>query len=311
MLEQVAIKLRPPPLTIVYHLGKHLPYNTAMSLPYTLTILCASIGSPGFLRHLQKSDVDPLWIGEYPAFIRKYNPSNWCWSHVMLTEGHGVRWPAQCRTRQTWSFEIDADEAFVPDIDSMTDDGSINFDNKSAGRYKRAVRTRRYCALNFLAAEATEDEQKYKQHLSDMAERYKNLDMRIQFSGHISNTKENLGRDSKTTKPPKPSKKRDRVLTLAELEALDNGTAAAASTPAPPAEKPPPPATFVVLLSFPTDAEHKQFLELEDRAKADGGVKEEVIVMKHLYLPPKDKLIESGDWSYGNPHEPFGQDYFG
>ncbi|OAL01491.1 hypothetical protein IQ06DRAFT_141932 [Phaeosphaeriaceae sp. SRC1lsM3a] len=282
-----------------------------MSLPYTLTLLCPSIGSPEFLRHLQKSDANPLWIGQYPQFYRKYNPSTWSWSHAMLTEGHGVRLATSCKTMQTWKFEIDAEKAFAPDNDSMTDDGSRNFDNKPAGRYDECVRTRRFCALNFLASQAAEDEQRYKQHLNEMAEQYKDLDMRIQFAGHISYIKEDLGKHSKNPKPTKPSKKKNRVLTLAEIEALDNGTATAPSTPAPPAETPPPPPTFFALLSFPTEEEHKQYMERENRAGTVDGNKEEIILAKHLYLPPKDKPISSNDWSYGNPHQPYGQDWFG
>lgn len=281
-----------------------------MSIPYTLTILCASHGSPGFLRHLQQSNMNPLWIGEYPRFYRKYDPSNWSWSHVLLTEDHGIGLPNQCKTMQTWSFEIDADMAFAADTDSMTDDGSRDFDNKptSVGE-PRCVRTRRSCALNFLVAQSIEDEQRYRQQLRNVAEQHKDLNMRIQLTGHISKIKEDLRSHSKIPKPTKPSKKTIRVLTLAELEALDRPTAAAPSTT--PADSPPLPATFIALLSFPTEEEHKQFLEREDNTKACYGVGEEIILAKHLYIPPKEKPISSSDWSYGNPHEPYGQDWFG
>lgn len=284
-----------------------------MSSPYTLTIFCACGGSPDFLRHLQQSNVNPLWIGEYPSFYRKYDPSNWPWSHAMLTEGHGVGFPNQCKTMQTWSFEINADKAFAPDVDSMTDDGSRNFDNKPTSYAEPGcVRTRRFCALNFLVAQSIEDEQKYKQHLSDVAEQHKELDIRIQLTGHISKIKEDLRSHSKIpkpAKPAKPSKKKNRVLTLAELEALDYPRPAAPSAPA--AESPPPPPTFLALLSFPTEEEHKKFLELENSVKAEDGVKKEAILAKHLWIPPKDKKIHPGDWSYGNPHQPYGQDWFG
>jgi hypothetical protein len=38
---------------------------------------------------------------------------------------------------------------------------------------------------------------------------------------------------------------------------------------------------------------------------------EEVITANHLVLPPKSQPISASDWSYGNPHEPYGQDWFG
>jgi hypothetical protein len=58
------------------------------------------------------------------------------------------------------------------------------------------------------------------------------------------------------------------------------------------------------MMSFPSEKEHEQYL-------SKGKAEESFILAKHLYLPPRNKPISSNDWSYGNPHEPVGQDWFG
>jgi hypothetical protein len=232
----------------------------------------------------------------------------------MLIEGHGLKLPAQCRVMQTWSFEIESDGAFIPDTESVTDDGSRNFSNVPAGRYDLCTRTRRFCALNFLVTEATDAEQKYKVHLNDTVENVEELDMRVQFTGRILRIEEKLGVHSKTpvvekTKGKKGKKKRNTFLSLAAHAAQASEVTPPAPVPVP--EPPTPAPTVFALLSFPSAEEHDKFLARASFGDEDNNVREEIILAKHLYLPPKSKPISSNDWSYGNPHEPYGQDYFG
>lgn len=47
-------------------------------------------------------------------------------------------------------------------------------------------------------------------------------------------------------------------------------------------------------------------------SKQDVGVVEEgMILTKEMRLPPKGQVINQHGWQYGNPYEPFGEDFFG
>jgi hypothetical protein len=231
----------------------------------------------------------------------------------MLTEGHGLKLPAKCRVMQTWSFKIQSDEPFVPDTESVTDDGSRNFSNAPAGRYDLCTRTRRFCALNFLVSAVTDAEQKYKEHLSDTVENFKELDMRVQLTGRIVQIEEKLGVHSKTPVAEKTKGKKGKKKNVFVPIAEQAAQASEVTPPAPvPVPEPPAPAPAVfALLSFPSAEEHDKFLARASFEDEDNKVREEIILAKHLYLPPKSKPISSDDWSYGNPHEPYGQDWFG
>lgn len=273
---------------------------------YTLTLLTPSDGSPSFLRTLQQSDAYPLWLGQGPRFYSKYKPSTWPWSHIILTEGKSLSLPMRCKTMQTWKYQIEADEPFLPDHDSMIDDGSRNCSNLPADRYTPCDRTRRFCALYFLASEDREAEQAHRQNLSSIAEEDKELGMRVQLTGRITDITENLGVHAKgyVKKKGKGKNRIHRSWEEYEDALTSNVTRVEPVAAAEPREPTP---TFFVMLSFSSEKEHEQYLS----KNKDKMAEESFILAKHLYLPPKNKPISSNDWSYGNPHEPVGQDWFG
>jgi hypothetical protein len=267
------------------------------SQPYTLTLSTPSRGTPGFLRHLQQSDSNPLWLGQGVCFVRKHDPSTWPWQHAMINEGHNLRFPTHCGTTQTWTFEIEADNPFGADLEIPIEP---THDVKTCNCHSNLIETRRpFCVLNFVAFRTAEAEQEYKQQLSTAVDQ---LDMRIQITGRILGSKEKLGMHAKV--PVVKASKKDRLRALQKRFVREEDDAEASKPPA-------PQPTFFALLSFPSSKEYEDFQGRTKHEWDEDGVVEEIITTSHLVLPPKSQPISSGDWSYGNPHEPYGQDWFG
>jgi hypothetical protein len=277
--------------------------------PYTLTFYTPSSGTPTFLRHLQQSDSNPLWLGNYLSFSQKHNPSKWPWEHVMLNVGHGLRLPSQCRTVQTWSFEIEADSPFVADVGISK--SPTAHEVRACECHSVLIKPERpCCVLSFLVFQTADAEQKYRQRLVNAVEQ---LDMSIQITGRILRSEEKLGVHAKTPVTQASKKKKPKKESVVEFFARADDDAGASQPPvvAPTSSTCTPAPTFFALLSFSSSTEYEEFLARKSRDGGVDGVSEETITTNHLVLPPKSQPISIGDWSYGNPHEPCGQDWFG
>jgi hypothetical protein len=298
------------------------------SKPYTLTLLTPSTGTPTFLRHLQRSDLDTVWLGEFGGFFRKSDPSTWPWSLIVLAEGQRVKLPTRCQTAQTWTFEIEAEKAFQPDPRSDVPDES-EADWKDGNKMSETVlfqvsslyqcapsHIRRFCVLVF-HTEAVE--QSYKQHLETITQNLElgeKLGIRIQLAGRILKSEEKLGIRAKIPVVKASKGRKKKWISWDQLEKLDSETPSLPSPDSSPTMLQLPSFDHFVMMSFPSPKEYEQYLLSNERKGLEEVVgKDEMIegmiLAKHLVLPPKDEPISPSDWSYGNPHEPYGQDWFG
>jgi hypothetical protein len=288
-------QISPESLATIVRTKMSIPLQPSAK-PYTLTLSTPSQGTPTFLRHLQQSDSNPLWLGKDVSFLRKHNPSTWPWQHAMLNAGHNLKLPTRCTTVQTWSFEIEADEAFVADLEIF----EAAHDVPVCKCHSILIKPKHlFCVMNFLTFQTPEAEQKYRQHLATAVEQ---LDMSIRITGRILKSEENLSVHAKIP-AVKASKKKNKFRAQKPFARVEDD--AGASQP------PVPMPTFFALLSFSSSTEHVEFLARKSRDGGEDGVLEEVVTTQHLVLPPKGQPISTGDWSYGNPHEPYGQDWFG
>jgi hypothetical protein len=267
------------------------------SQSYTLTLSTPSQGTPGFLRHLQQSDSNPLWLGQGVHFARKHNPSTWPWQHAMINAGHNLKLPTRCGTTQTWTYEIEADDPFGADLEMPIEP---THDVKTCKCHSNLIETRRpFCVLNFVVFRTTEVEQEYKQQLTTAMDQ---LDMRIQITGRILGSKKKLGIHAKVPAVKKSKKEKMKAVQKLLTQGEDDAGASKPPVPQP---------TFFALLSFRSFKEYEDFLGRTTHGWDEDGVVEEIITASHLVLPPKSQPISASDWSYGNPHEPYGQDWFG
>lgn len=79
-------------------------------------------------------------------------------------------------------------------------------------------------------------------------------------------------------------------------------------------EKDTEPFTYFSLISLPSEKAYGKYLVSDEYKKLvedDGCVKEGMVLTTELRLPPKSRPINPNDWEYGNPHEPYGEDWFG
>ncbi|KAH7350454.1 hypothetical protein BKA66DRAFT_446951 [Pyrenochaeta sp. MPI-SDFR-AT-0127] len=303
---------------------------SAMAAPtpkqYTILLFTPSIGTPPFLHNLQKSSINPLWIGEHAIFYRKDDPSKWLWSHIMLVEGHNIQLPTQCPTAQTWSFEIETSTSFVPDADPDESHahGLGGFQQWSTGMPKdtpsdlaaiyQAVSNsdqfrKRFCVLNIATFTNQDNEQKYRDHLSDVAHDT-NLDARTQLVASLTRSQPSLGPHAKSTSTSNSNKSFWRNVFPSSLR-----KSTAIPDPIPPSSSSPS-STLLSIISFPNPASYAHYLISANRKTyeaitSDAG-NEEMILTKHLHVPSlEERQIDPGDWTYGNPWEPCGHDFFG
>jgi hypothetical protein len=298
---------------------------------YTLTLFTPSTATPTFLRHLQQSTLNTVWLGAYAGLFRKQSPSTWGWSHIMLAEGQGVSLPIRCRAEQTWSFEIDSADAFRPDPESCTLDGhekpestrgtttlpDTNAPSKEIQACQCSLsHIKRFCVLIFYTDAV---EKCYEQHLETLARHDglgEKLDIRIQLIGRILKAEEKLGKHAKIPVTEVSKKKPKKWKPLESLKDLTPETPSSASSDSSPVAPQHPGFKHVVLMSFPSSKEHGQYLKSEERKGLEDTVgidevNDGMILAKHMLLPPKSQPISANDWTYGNPHEPYGHDWFG
>jgi hypothetical protein len=247
----------------------------------------------------------------------------------MLAEGQGIKLPTRCQAVQTWTFEIEAEKAFQPDPRSDVPNKSEAIwkdGNEMSGTgalfhvlsiYQCAPsHIRRFCVLVF-HTEAVE--KSYKQHLETISQNLElgeKLGIRIQLAGRILKSEEKLGIHAKTPVVKASKSRKKKWISLDQLEELGSETSSLPSPDSSPTMLQLPSFDHFVLMSFPSPKEYEQYLlsnerkGLEEVVGKDGMI-EGMILAKHVVLPPKDEPISPNDWSYGNPHEPYGQDWFG
>jgi hypothetical protein len=69
---------------------------------------------------------------------------------------------------------------------------------------------------------------------------------------------------------------------------------------------------FFVLMSFASSEGYEKYLGWQERKTLENqGVIEGMIECSQLELPPRNEPINVSGWEYDNPHEPYGQDWFG
>jgi hypothetical protein len=79
-------------------------------------------------------------------------------------------------------------------------------------------------------------------------------------------------------------------------------------------EKDTEPFTHFSLISLPSERAYGKYLVSDEYKKLvedDGCVKEGMVLTTELRLPPKSQAINPNEWEYGNPYEPYGEDWFG
>lgn len=87
--------------------------------------------------------------------------------------------------------------------------------------------------------------------------------------------------------------------------------------------KEPDPMEYFSLISFPSEDEYgryRGYMASSERKDTEGqkwilgetkGFDEGLVITKRLQLPPKEQAIDKRGWEFGNPHEPYGEDWFG
>jgi len=71
------------------------------------------------------------------------------------------------------------------------------------------------------------------------------------------------------------------------------------------------PMDISMIMSLPSEKEYGAYLGSDGHKKIEEYVKESTILTQQLTLPPKEQAINKYDWTYGNPYEPYGEDWFG
>jgi hypothetical protein len=171
---------------------------------------------------------------------------------------------------------------------------------KTCKCHSNLIETRRpFCVLNFVVFRTAQAEQEYRQQLTTAVDQ---VDMRIQITGRILRSKEKLDIHAKVPVVKQSKKKKTKALQKLLAQGEDDAGASKPLAPQP---------TFFALLSFRSSKEYEDFLGRTKHGWDEDGVVEEIITTSHLVLPPKSQPISASDWSYGNPHEPYGQDWFG
>jgi hypothetical protein len=175
---------------------------------------------------------------------------------------------------------------------------------------------KRFCVLIFYTDAV---EKCYEQHLETLARHDglgEKLDIRIQLIGRILKAEEKLGKHAKIPVTEVSKKKTKKWKLLESLKDLTPETPSSASSDSSPVAPQHPGFKHVVLMSFPSSKEHGQYLKSEERKGLEDTVgidevNDGMILAKHMLLPPKSQPISANDWTYGNPHEPYGHDWFG
>lgn len=273
---------------------------------FTIVLATPLRPAPKFLHQVQQASVDPLFVGERAIFFRKPELSDWGWSHIFLLAGSdnvGLD-SSSFSLRQAWSFTIEADKGFVKDdefaedtrgefgVMKATGDGGVEEPEDLVAQIKYWFRPKanRLWVLNFLNFTAGCDARgRYEEHLAEMKDE---CGLKVHLFGDVTRMGNLEGSQERLTKVGDTNK-----------------------------------ADAFALLSFPGEKEYAGFLmseghrrlirrnenEAEEVSEGNGeGVLEEgMILTKEMRLPPKEQAIHQLGWQYGNPYEPFGEDWFG
>lgn len=256
---------------------------------YTIILTTPRSATPTFLYDLQQSTLNPLFIGNDLRFFRKQNPTNWGWSHLLLLQGENVELPKDWQIRQRWSFTVEAEREFAPEEESfcaLVKQGSKNAKQTEAKMPEDLADTMQYWTIgkknrlyvvSLLTFPSPKARETYMSHLSSISNLVQNpLNMQIHLSGPVTQ--------------PIPQILEWNDPNYKDSELID----------------------FFTLSSFPSEKDYGAYLTSDEFKKLkDEGVKEGVILSLKFRMPPKSQKIDKMGWQYGNPYEPYGEDWFG
>ncbi|KAF2107720.1 hypothetical protein BDV96DRAFT_294009 [Lophiotrema nucula] len=249
---------------------------------YTILMTTPRSATPTFLHQVQQSDLKPVFIGKDGVFFRKDALSNWGWSHVFVLPGEddAAKLPQNCSVRQKWAFTIGSDDEFV------LEDGELSkerFGDQSefeaqepqdlvdVTRYWLRIRKNRLFAMTFLNLSDEDGKEKYAEGLEEAKQKF--TGMKTHLFGTVKEVEQVVGWGDPAV-------------------AGENSF------------------THFALLSFEAEKEYGAFLVSEEHAKLVGLGKEGMVLTKEMRLP-KEQPIDRYGWEYGNPYEPYGEDWFG
>jgi hypothetical protein len=267
---------------------------TTQLQPYTIIFTTPLRASPTFLHDLRQSSLSPQFVGEDSVFFRKKQPTNWGWSHIIILPGADVQFPPTWGIRQRWSFGLEAEKELSTDDGERDSNAGFEAGMKSSGhgqahpqiegpedlkealKYWLRMSGKTICPMNFVGFENEKSKKAYEAHLSSLQNPSGNpWNARVHLSGRVTSTSQDH--------------------TFANQEAHD-------------AE----PMDHVTLMSFTSDGAFSEYLLSEEYKRLeDKGIKGGWVLTQELKLPPKHMVIDKYGWEYGNPYEPYGEDWFG
>ncbi|KAK5191694.1 hypothetical protein LTR99_008579 [Exophiala xenobiotica] len=268
---------------------------------FTIILTTPRRPTPTFLHQVQQSSLTPLFIGADGIFFRRTRLSDWGWSHIFLFAGKDVKFDPSFELRQVWSFTVEADEDLANDENFAVEEqraqygtlkasGSEVEDPKDLSALLKCwirPRSNRLRVLHFLNFTGSDTQGWYKEHL---VEKDGECGLKVHLFGKVTHMSKVEDRWHETN-----------VEDAEKTEAFG-------------------------LLSFPGEREYAGFLVSDEhrrlvrgadkngeevRKEGVGIVEEGMILTKEMRLPPKDQVINRYGWQYGNPYEPFGEDFFG
>ncbi|KAF2010297.1 hypothetical protein BU24DRAFT_427424 [Aaosphaeria arxii CBS 175.79] len=267
--------------------------------PYTITLLTPHTATPTFLHALQQSTShpSPAFLGADALFYNIKNPTGWGFSHIVLLEGDDAKLDAKkFRLRQHWSFTVESEAAYRGfGGDGEGDEGGddvgrdvIRPDGGKKGEkamgpedlvelmkyfLPREFQGTRTYVLCFFAFKEEEGCEGELAYREHMEALCEGSEQDVHV--HLQGTISNMGPFEHGTKFD--SEKAHRF----------------------------------GLLSFRTEKGFGEYVSSRGYAKMLGRVRVSMVITRQMWLPPKSEPIDTSSWKYGNPYEPYGEDWFG
>ncbi|KAF2006061.1 hypothetical protein P154DRAFT_518273 [Amniculicola lignicola CBS 123094] len=302
--------------------------TVSQKIAFTIILTTPRSATPTFLHKIQQSDFSPHFIGHDAVFFRKKNPTQWGWSHVFVVEGEKKELPEGVRLRQLWRFGVESEGGYVREdgkegklgqkktdrySDILHGESQVEGPQDLVDKVKYWFRQKhsRMYVLAFLkfGSEGEKEEgvgegmtqqgdgggegvlaarKKYDEHLINALAKPA-LGLQIHLRGPITFS----------APPERLDLKKDED--TSEPQDLD-------------------PADLFVLMSFPSEKEFGEYLahaEKQKEKEKEAGrensnkVQETFVLTQEFHLPGKEMEIDRYGWEYGNPYEPYGEDWFG
>jgi hypothetical protein len=209
---------------------------------------------------------------------------------LIVHKGDAAKLPQAASLRQKYSFTVESDREFIKENDELSEDIFGNWsefqaqdphaqepqDLKDVLSLWSHIRKNRLSILNFVNFATPTAQAQYEELLSTAK---RNHDLKLHLFG----------------------KARDVDKDVEETVGKD-------------VEKDTEQFTHFSLISFPSEKAYGKYLvsnEYKKLMEDDGCVKEGMVLTTEMRLPHKSRPINPSDWVYGNPHEPYGEDWFG